>query len=197
MPYKDIVKRRENARKNSRRRSGSEVVLSPISRERVLEETIVHDNYVEAPLHNYKYELVGYTKIDKDVWEDNYKGKRLNKSNYGYARYKSDFVHYRIIGKPKDRWTFIDHINRDRLDNRRSNLRFVTPKENCRNSKNFGGGYGLSGMRGICYMKKDDAHRGKPWKVTIWLEKRCGGKSHVKYFKTLEEAKEYRKKFPL
>ena len=110
MPYKDPAKARLCARRNSRRRNNSEVVLPPITRERILEETIVHDDYVEAPLHNYKYELVAYTKIDIDVWEKLYKGERLNLSNHGYARFKSDFVHYNVIGKPDSRWIFIDHI---------------------------------------------------------------------------------------
>ena len=194
MPYKDKAVAREKAREAQRRRDGSAVILPPITRERILSETIIHDSFVEAPLHNYIYELVGFTKIDKDIWERFYKGERLNLSNGGYARYKSDFVHYRVIGKPKNRWIFIDHINRDRLDNRRANLRFVTPKENVWNSSTLGGGYGSGGMRGVCYVKGRNT---SPWRVTIWLEKRCGGKRHTKYFKTLEEAKEYRRRFPL
>lgn len=193
MPYKDPIKRTENARKNYRRRNGSEVTLPPITKERILSETIRYDGYVEAPLYNYKYERIGYTKIDTDIWENKYKGERLNLSNGGYARYKSDFVHYRVIGKPKDRFVFIDHINRDKLDNRRLNLRFVTPKENVWNSSVIGGGYGRSGIRGVCFVKGRNT---SPWRVTIWLEKRCGGKRHTKYFRTLEEAKEYRRQFP-
>ena len=194
MPYKDKVVAREKAREINRRRSNSLVTLPPITRERILEETIDHGEFVEAPLHNYKYELIGYTKIDKDIWEQKYKGERLNLSNYGYARYKSDFVHYRVIGKPTDRWTFIDHINRDRLDNRRQNLRFVSPKENCENSANTLGGTGISGEKDICFVK---GRNRSPWRYTRFPNGReCGAKKLTNYFPTLKEAIEFKRNNP-
>lgn len=164
-----------------------------ISEQEIIENTKDYGDWVEAPLYNTYQEIVGYTKIDKDIWEEKYKGRPLNKSNYGYARYKSDFVHYNIIGKPKNRWIFIDHINRNRLDNRRANLRFVEPQGNSRNSANFGGGYGRAGMRGVVYVK---GRKTSPWRVSIF-ENRYKGKSKTKYFKTLKEAQEYRKQFSL
>lgn len=44
-------------------------------------------------------------------------------------------IHHMIIGRP-DEGLVVDHINRDRLDNRLANLRFVTQGENVRNSNN-------------------------------------------------------------
>lgn len=194
MSYKDPAKARLCARRNSRRRNNSEVVLPPITRERILEETIIHDDYVEAPLHNYKYELVAYTKIDIDVWEKLYKGERLNLSNHGYARFKSDFVHYNVIGKPDSRWIFIDHINRDRLDNRRRNLRFVTPRGNAANSANTEGGDGVSGEKDICYVK---GRKTSPWRYTRFPDGRHrGAKKKTKYFKTLEDAIAFKRNNP-
>lgn len=45
----------------------------------------------------------------------------------------------------------VDHINRDKLDNRRSNLRLVTHAENCRNVPSQGGS---SQYRGVTWSKK-------------------------------------------
>lgn len=177
-----------------RAKRGDKNPIPPVNQDRILHDTIIDGDIVKAPLYNIKHELIDYTILDKDIYYEKFLGVKFNKSNYGYARFGNDFVHYHIIGKPKDRWTFIDHINRDRLDNRKENLRFVTPEGNTHNSSFFGGGYGKSEMRGVCYVK---GRKTSPWRVTIWLEKRCGGKRHTRYFKTLEEAREYREKFPL
>lgn len=44
-----------------------------------------------------------------------------------------DFLHHLVLGTRPDRAFRVDHINRDRLDNRRSNLRIVTPSQNAQN----------------------------------------------------------------
>lgn len=46
---------------------------------------------------------------------------------------KKIYLHHFIMGKMKG--FIIDHINRNSLDNRRSNLRFITQRENCTNTK--------------------------------------------------------------
>ncbi|MCP3998841.1 MAG: hypothetical protein GY722_27780 [bacterium] len=59
----------------------------------------------------------------------------------GYARhyhYEGNerfnvYAHHCIIGRGLNGMQ-VDHVNRDRLDNRRANLRFVTNQENCLNS---------------------------------------------------------------
>lgn len=55
----------------------------------------------------------------------------------GRGNEKAEYIlmHRLIAGTPKDMDT--DHINRDRLDNRKSNLRICTTAENLRNSKGY------------------------------------------------------------
>jgi len=72
----------------------------------------------------------------------------------------------------------VDHINRDRADNRWVNLRAATAREN-------GGNKGprrdnASGHRGVSWYK-----RGGKWRVQ---GKRNGRKKHLGYFSSLEEA---------
>lgn len=76
---------------------------------------------------------------------------RWHKNSSGYAihtyqkngKYGS-FLMHRIINNTPDGY-FTDHINRNKLDNRKINLRTVTHGENIRNTK----GRGNSGIKGV------------------------------------------------
>jgi len=61
-------------------------------------------------------------------------------------------LHGLIMGQPPVGYE-IDHINRDKLDNRKENLRFVTHSENLRNGKlhstNTSGYNGVARMSGV------------------------------------------------
>jgi len=83
----------------------------------------------------------------------------------GYARSsKGVSLHRLIMDCPKDK--FIDHINMDKLDNRKSNLRFATNAENHANrglNKNNSSGY-----KGVIF---DESRR--KWRAFIHV----GGRS--------------------
>lgn len=63
-------------------------------------------------------------------------GIRWNVDRLGYAKTSySKMMHVLIIGDTPQKGLFIDHVNGNPSDNRRSNLRFATPKQNSANSK--------------------------------------------------------------
>lgn len=72
----------------------------------------------------------------------------------------------------------VDHINGDRLDNRRENLRVVTPSQNLQNRK--GSPHTTSGRKGVCWHRE----RGK-WHVRISVN---GTRIHLGYHDDLETA---------
>ena len=51
---------------------------------------------------------------------------------------------------------FVDHINRDRLDNRRANLRIVTPAESCQNKSSHAHS---SRFRGVSLIRRSSRWR--------------------------------------
>lgn len=61
---------------------------------------------------------------------------RTIRKGHGNNKTYSLRMHMILLDMPKGMWC--DHINGNRLDNRRGNLRICTPAQNCRNRKSFG-----------------------------------------------------------
>ncbi len=103
----------------------------------------------------------------------------------GYLKHTKIRLHREILGFPKH---FVDHINGNRLDNRRINLRIVNDKGNAQNkgasSRN------TSGHRGVSFNKRS----GK-WYAYAKLD---GRMISLGFFDDIEEAarvaREYREK---
>ncbi len=94
-------------------------------------------------------------------------------SNNGYAVRNSAMIggvrgniismHRLIIGTPKDMQT--DHMNGNRLDNRRSNLRVCTGNQNQWNQHKT---HGTSKFKGVYWFKQ-----ACKWRAKIWKENKC------------------------
>jgi hypothetical protein len=92
-----------------------------------------------------RFDLVDLELVENDRW-------CLGGSGYTatirYPGGRKTLMHRVIMSPPKG--LQVDHINGDRLDNRRCNLRIVTATQNRANSV----GFGRSGIKGVC-QKKD------------------------------------------
>jgi hypothetical protein len=89
------------------------------------------------PLKNGAGEVTAYTLVDEDDREQ-VQAHRWYVGNHGYAmRYSSSdrasILLHRVLAEAKP-GEVVDHINRDQLDNRRSNLRITDRRGNAHNS---------------------------------------------------------------
>lgn len=122
--------------------------------------------------------------IDKEDW-DMVKQTSWYVNSNGYLRSNKYGLLSRYIMKEQlTEKLLIDHINKNRLDNRKENLRVVTPKENMhnrtvtRNSK--------SGHNGVTWVEKKNK-----WFSRI---KSNGKITNLGYYENLEDAIKARKK---
>lgn len=102
-------------------------------------EIILEKDYAKICLYDKQYNIINYAIIDlEDVnkvknikWRINCNGYVINNSNH------SCFLHRIILNVN----SYIDHINGNRLDNRKCNLRICTKQENKMNISKYKGYY--------------------------------------------------------
>lgn len=108
----------------------------------------VDENVVEIRVYGRKKDFKGVVLVDQDVYEK-LRTRSVSISSHGYARTgingsgePLEYLHRFIMGSPKGK--VVDHINRNRLDNRRVNLRICEQKENLWNTQAV-----LEGYKGV------------------------------------------------
>lgn len=106
---------------------------------------------------------------------------RLTTKGYAYRSHKGELrMHREIMGLQKRDGLVVDHINGNKLDNRRSNLRVCTVRQNNLNSpvtkRN------KSGYKGVHWDKKYGA-----WRTSIQINRRT---KHLGWFQDKELAYE-------
>lgn len=101
------------------------------------------------------------------------RGVRIGNKN------KTIALHREIMKHPEGKE--IDHINHNKLDNQKSNLRICSHQENLRNQKiridNS------TGFKGVCY--RYNLSKTRPWQARIFFN---GKDNHLGLFATKEEA---------
>lgn len=134
----------------------------------------IKDGYAEIILTDLKDNVIGSSKISLEDIEK-VKGHRWTTNGNGYVRTFEGtsplYLHRLITNCPAD--LEVDHINHDRSDNRRENLRAVTKAVNVRNTL------------AKCVRQVTDRRLNKPYYAKIVVN----GKTYFsKYFETEEQA---------
>ena len=96
---------------------------------------------------------VGFFMVDADDFEKINKFKWCkNKNGYlvTWKDSKIQYLHHLITGHASNKFSVVDHINRDKADNRKRNLRVVSRSLNSMNSNQV---QGVSSYRGVYYDK--------------------------------------------
>lgn len=127
------------------------------------------------------------TIIDEADWPL-VEGKTVYLGTNGYAYYSTwengrsypRTLHSLLVDAPKG--SHIDHINGDKLDNRQTNLRVVSPQRNQINRKRPNKN-NSTGIRGVNYAPH--LSRKSPWRAQITVNRK---NLHLGLFATAEEA---------
>ena len=129
------------------------------------------------PLSRGKVALVSpedYDRLARHEWYCGNRGYAMRSKNMPDDSRKTVSMHREILGARLDQE--VDHINRNRLDNRRENLRFIGRSANLHNR----GAYGSSGVAGVSW----DKRKGK-WRAEIG---RNGKRAWLGYHDTKADA---------
>lgn len=123
--------------------------------------------------------VVAHSYVDAEDIEI-VRDRRWYLSTKGYAMSRGSVrMHRLILGIPKGDPRLVDHINGDRLDNRRDNLRCVTPAQS---AQNRGDHRGTSWHRGVMF--EPGRQSSKKWRAQV----KVGGRVYSGYFATEQEA---------
>lgn len=123
-----------------------------------------------------------YAIVDDDIYEK-VSWYKWSLDSLGYPRAANIRLHSVIMGSHMSEKLYVDHINRNKLDNRRENLRLVDASTNSFNKEHK---TSASGHRGVTVR----SGRFKPFWVAVYLK---GKTIYVGSFRTLEEAIQARK----
>jgi hypothetical protein len=118
------------------------------------------------PIHGRGDLIVGYALVDPDVVAR--VGAQRWVLSSGYVRHygprvrgvrTSVLLHRAVMGEPPFPGAEVDHVNIDKLDNRRANLRWVTTAQNLQNMPMRSDN--ASGHRGVYFERESNRWRGE------------------------------------
>lgn len=136
-----------------------------------------------------KYVLVDdedFSELNKTIWtySESNKLPYVVRTKMMGGKVKFILMHRQIMGLiSSSRKIGVDHINHDRLDNRKSNLRLCNQQQNCSNNTRIFKNKKFK-YKGVEFRGEG---RSKPWTASKGYK---GKLLHLGYFKTIEEAAE-------
>lgn len=139
---------------------------------------------MEVKVYSKKSGKSYLTQIDA-INVDKIIGKSWWLTKKGYLRtwdsktQRNVLLHRFLFGDPKTGFMY-DHINRNKLDNRKQNLRFCNASQNKCNTDNRSDN--SSGYKGV---NKKKGHKTNPWVARVQIN---GKRLHLGYFSTKEKA---------
>ena len=140
-------------------------------------ETVIKGAIAEMALYDRTGIPVAATLFDAHLVPEVSQYKWRSRGGYAYNSLHNIFLHALIMGEAPE-GKEVDHVNRDPLDNRRQNLRFVTRSQNLMNTnvpRN-----NTSGTKGVCRDEKKSK-----WRARIGNN---GGRIHLGRFNRKEDA---------
>ena len=130
----------------------------------------------ERRKNNPLHKLIKLDKVDMYLLKKH--SFSISPDGYPVCSYKNKCTQiHRLILLDKEGY-YIDHINRNRLDNRRCNLRYATPSQNQMNKKIPKNN--TSGYRGVSFYKPN-----KKWRAKIKIDEKH---IHIGYFESILDA---------
>lgn len=108
--------------------------------------------------------------LKKFNWRVDGKGYAVRSEGIGNSRSKNIYMHREIMGFPEG--MEIDHISRDKLDNRRSNLRVCTRGQNSLNRASRASSKD-SQYKGVCFHKQNNRWMARCYKDGKAKTKMC------------------------
>ena len=181
---REVVIHGNNLRRGHTKSCGCLSVDAIIQRSKKQNETRIKESLVYVKFNNIDAEFV----TDLDIWNDSGASEFCWMYSDGYAvtnipnsRKIVSFHRYAFTGCPDG--LVIDHINGNRLDNRKENIRFVTIQQN---NQNRSARYdNPSGHVGVVWNKEKNM-----WRAQIGIGKKT---YHLGYFTEIVDAVEARK----
>lgn len=103
--------------------------------------------------------------VDNNMFDYLNQWKWTLEKRYAVRKVKNKAIYmHRLVAKPSDGLE-VDHINGNSLDNRKTNLRVCTHKQNCQNTKKQSNN--TSGYKGVSFNKGKNK-----WKAYINIDRR-------------------------